>query len=94
MGEAVRIGFLAPLSGPVESWGLPGLLRCRLWASWINRAGGLLLRGRRYPVEIHSFDCGYDPRKAVEGAKDLVLNKNVRLLLMLGGDTFSRSEIL
>jgi len=89
MGEALRIGFLAPLSGPVESWGLPGLHGCRLWASWINRAGGLLLRGRRYPVEIHSFDCGYDPRKAVEGAKDLVLNKNVRLLLMLGGDTFS-----
>ena len=25
MRKTLTIGFLAPLSGPVESWGLPGL---------------------------------------------------------------------
>jgi branched-chain amino acid transport system substrate-binding protein len=49
LAEPVRIGFLAPLSGPVQSWGLPGLMGCRLWVDWINRAGGLLIEGRRRP---------------------------------------------
>ena len=31
MKEPIRIGFLAPLTGPVSSWGLPGLNGCRLW---------------------------------------------------------------
>lgn len=68
---------------------MPGLHGCRLWATGINKAGGLLLGGRWYPIEIHAFDCGYNSQKAIKGAQHLVLNKNVRLLLMLGGDTFS-----
>ena len=66
LAEPVRIGFLAPLSGPVQSWGLPGLMGCRLWVDWINRAGGLLIEGRRRPVELVEHDCGYDPAEARE----------------------------
>lgn len=89
MGEAVNIGFLAPLSGAVESWGRPGLNGCRIWEDWLNRAGGLLLNGRRYPVRIHAYDCGYEPDLAMEGARYLVQALDVKLLLMLGGDTFT-----
>jgi len=89
MNEPIRIGFLAPLTGPVSSWGLPGLHGCRLWEEWLNRAGGILIGGRRYPVRIIPFDCGYEPDRAVEGARHLVLTEQVRLLMMLGGDTFT-----
>lgn len=89
MQEAVKIGFLAPLTGPVSSWGLPGLNGCRLWEDWVNAAGGLLIGGRRYPVRIIPFDCGYDPDRAVEGARHLVLTEQVRFLMMLGGDSFT-----
>lgn len=89
MNEPVKIGFLAPLTGPVSSWGLPGLHGCRLWEDWLNRAGGMLIGGRRYPVSIVPFDCGYDPEQAMEGARHLVRNEQVRLLMMLGGDTFT-----
>lgn len=89
MNEPVRIGFLAPLTGPVSSWGLPGLNGCRLWEDWLNRAGGMLIGGRRYPVRIIPFDCGYDPDRAIEGARHLVLTEQVRFLMMLGGDTFT-----
>ncbi|MEI4233050.1 ABC transporter substrate-binding protein [Roseovarius sp. D22-M7] len=89
MTEPIRIGFLAPLTGPVSSWGLPGLHGCRLWEDWLNRAGGMLIGGRRYPVRIIPFDCGYDPERAMEGARHLVLTEQVRLLMMLGGDTFT-----
>ncbi len=89
MDEPVSIGFLAPLTGPVSSWGLPGLNGCQLWAEWLNRAGGILIGGRRYPLRIVSYDCGYDPERAMEGARHLVLTEQVRLLMMLGGDTFT-----
>lgn len=89
MSEPVKIGFLAPLSGPVSSWGLPGLNGCRLWEDWLNRAGGILIGGRRYPVRIIPFDCEYDPQRAVEGARHLVHTEQVKLLMMLGGDTLA-----
>ncbi|ABG30331.1 ABC transporter substrate-binding protein [Roseobacter denitrificans] len=89
MEEPINIGFLAPLTGPVSSWGLPGLHGCQLWAEWLNRAGGLLVGGRRYPLRILPYDCGYDPQSALEGARHLVLSEKVKLLMMLGGDTFT-----
>tara|TARA_R110000765_G_scaffold66300_3_gene128318 strand:+ start:4121 stop:5422 length:1302 start_codon:yes stop_codon:yes gene_type:complete len=89
MNEPVRVGFLAPLTGPVQSWGLPGLNGCQIWADSLNRAGGLMISGRRYPVEIKQFDCGYDGDRATEGARQLVEDHGVDLLLMLGGDTLT-----
>lgn len=88
MTEAINIGFLAPLSGPAKSWGLPGLNGCRLWEDWLNRAGGLLLGGRRFPVRIHAVDCGYDASRALEGARHLVQTHDVSLMMMLGGESF------
>ena len=89
MPEPINIGFLGPLSGPVESWGKPGLNGCQIWVDWLNNAGGLLIGAKRYPVQLHSFDCGYDPDLAMQGAREMVETHNVKLLMMLGGDTFS-----
>lgn len=89
MAESVNIGFLAPLSGQVESWGLPGLNGCRIWEDSLNKAGGVLIGGRRYPVRIHACDCGHDPERSLEGAVQLVQQHNVKLMLMLGGDSFA-----
>lgn len=86
--EPVRIGFLAPLSGPAQSWGLPGLMGARIWVDWINRAGGLMVGGRRHRVDLVEHDCGTDPDAAVVGARRLVQDQGARFLLMLGGDTF------
>lgn len=89
MAKSVDIGFLAPLSGQVESWGRPGLQGCRLWESWLNNAGGLLVGGRRYPVSIHAHDCGNTAQQARDGAQHLIQNHDIKLMMMLGGDSFS-----
>jgi len=86
MPDTVNLGFLGPLSGSVESWGLPGLHGCRIWEDWLNNAGGILIAGRRYPVKIWAYDCKYDPELAVAGAKHLVQTRNIKLLMSLGGD--------
>ncbi len=87
--DSVNLGFLAPLSGPVASWGLPGLNGTRIWEDWLNRAGGMLIDGQRHPVRIHAFDCSYDPDLAMEGARRMVQRHDVKLLMMLGGDTYT-----
>ncbi len=89
MSRTVNIGFLAPLSGQVESWGLPGLHGCRIWEDWLNSAGGLLIGGRRYPIRIHAHDTGSGPRAARAGAVRLVQEHDVKLMMMLGGDDFA-----
>lgn len=96
MTKPVNIGFLAPLSGPVESWGLPGLNGCQIWEDSLNRRGGLLLHGRRYPIRIHAFDCGYDPVRAQKGARALIRDHNVQLLMTLGGEslTLVKNELM
>jgi branched-chain amino acid transport system substrate-binding protein len=89
MPKCVNIGFLAPLSGQAESWGLPGLHGCRIWESSLNRAGGLLIGGRRYPIRIHAYDCADDAGAARDGAMQLVQQHDVKLMMMLGGDSFA-----
>ena len=86
--QAVRVGFLAPLTGPIRSWGLPGLNGCRIWVDWINHMGGILVGGTRHNVQLLAEDCGYDPDQAIEAAQRLVQENGVKLLMMLGGDTF------
>lgn len=94
MTDPISIGFLAPLSGPVSSWGLPGLNGCRLWTEWLNRSGGILIGGRRYPLRLVPYDCGYDADRASEGARHLVLTERVKLLMMLGRRHFYTAKRL
>ncbi|TIV98607.1 MAG: ABC transporter substrate-binding protein, partial [Mesorhizobium sp.] len=86
--RVVKVGFLGPLSGPVSSWGLPGLNGCRIWVDWINRTGGMLIGGTRHNVQLLAEDCGYEPDRAAVGARRLVQDHGVGLLMMHGGDTF------
>ncbi|WP_338551118.1 ABC transporter substrate-binding protein [Roseovarius phycicola] len=88
MASTVDIGFLAPLSGQAESWGSPGLQGCRIWENWLNRAGGLLIGGRRYPIAIHAQDCGQTEQQARIGASRLLQDHDIKLMMMLGGDAY------
>ncbi len=85
--ESVRIGVLAPLTGDVSAWGRPGLLGCEIWADWINEQGGLKIGDRRHRIEIVSYDDAYDPERAALGVRKLVHEDEVKIILMLGGDT-------
>lgn len=86
--DTIRVGFLAPLSGEVSAWGQPGRDGCLIWADWVNEAGGIRTGGRRYRIEIVSEDSRYDPDLALVGAKKLVLEDEVKFIMMLGGDTY------
>ncbi|MBM3484342.1 MAG: ABC transporter substrate-binding protein [Alphaproteobacteria bacterium] len=84
--KTVKVGFLAPLTGEVAGWGLPGRDGCLIWADWVNAAGGIKVGADSYKVEIVSYDDEYAPDKALLGGKKLVLEDGVKIVLMLGGD--------
>ncbi len=85
--KTVKIGFLAPLTGEVAAWGLPGLYGCQIWAEWVNNAGGIQVGGDTYKVEFVSYDNEYAPDKARTGAQKLIHEDEVKFVMMLGGDT-------
>ena len=84
--KVVKIGFLAPLTGAVAAWGKPGLDGCKIWADWVNEAGGIPIGGDTYKVEFVAYDDEYDPGKARTGAVKLIKEDDVQFIMMLGGD--------
>ncbi|WP_169308857.1 ABC transporter substrate-binding protein [Paracoccus gahaiensis] len=85
---AVRIGFLAPLTGPLAPWGLPGLEGCRLWADWLNGQGGLTIGAARHPVRILDCDTARGLEATRQGARTMVA-QGARIILSLGGDSLA-----
>ena len=90
--KVVKIGFLAPLTGPVAAWGKPGLDGCLIWAEQVNAAGGIKLADGNYTIEFIGYDNEYDPAKARAGATKLIREDDVKFVMMLGGDTWPGAQ--
>jgi branched-chain amino acid transport system substrate-binding protein len=92
--KTVKIGFLAPLTGPVAAWGKPGLDGCLIWGDWVNAAGGIPVGGDNYKVEFVAYDEEYDAGKARTGATKLIQEDGVKFIMMLGGDPWPGVEAI
>lgn len=84
--ETVHVGFLAALSGPDAGWGLPGLTGNQMFIDEVNAEGGLLVGGCRYPLQMHAFDDEAIGSKALQGAKELVMQHKVKFISAIGGN--------
>jgi branched-chain amino acid transport system substrate-binding protein len=85
-GKTVNIGFLAALSGPDAGWGLPGLTGNQMWIDEVNAQGGLLVGGTRHPLKMYAFDDEATGSKALQGARQLVLQRDVKFISAIGGN--------
>ncbi len=85
--KTVKIGMNIPMTGDYAPWGLPGLYGCQIIADDINAAGGVKIGNDNYMIEMVAYDHGYDTEKAVQGYKKLVLQDEVKMVMMLGGST-------
>ncbi|MFH0915730.1 MAG: ABC transporter substrate-binding protein [bacterium] len=85
--ETIKIGMNAPLSGGAAAWGLPGMEGLEIWVDWINEAGGAKIGDKTYKFEIVKYDNEGIGSKALLGARKLVLEDKVSLILDLGGAT-------
>ena len=85
--KTLTLGMNIPMTGDYAPWGLPGLYGCQIVANNINAAGGIEIGGETYQLELASYDHGYDTEKAIQGYKKLVLDDEVKMVMMLGGST-------
>jgi len=86
VGETVNIGFLAALSGPDAGWGLPGITGNMIFIDAVNKTGGLLVGGTRYPLAQYEFDDEAIASKALQGARQLVMEHDVKFISAIGGN--------
>lgn len=86
VGDPIHIGFLAALSGPDAGWGLPGLTGNQIFIDRVNAEGGLLVGGERRPLKMFAFDDEATGSKALQGARQLVLENDVTFISAIGGN--------
>ena len=80
--KTVKLGMNIPMTGDYAPWGLPGLYGCQIVANDINAAGGAKIGGDNYMIEMVAYDHAYDTEKAVQGYKKLVLEDDVKMVMM------------
>ncbi|MGB3865130.1 MAG: ABC transporter substrate-binding protein [Xanthobacteraceae bacterium] len=73
--EKIKIGNLAPYSGPASAYGIFGKIDAA-YMRMLNERGGI--KGRQ--IEFISYDDAYSPPKAVEQTRRLVENDDVLLI--------------
>jgi branched-chain amino acid transport system substrate-binding protein len=56
----------------------------------VNAGGGIKVGSRRYLVELVPYDTMYQPERAYAGAKKLIHEDGVKLILMNGGNDLTR----
>jgi branched-chain amino acid transport system substrate-binding protein len=84
-GETVKIGFLGSFSGVESMWYAPGKTGLQMWEDEVNAAGGIEVQGVKHPVEVVYYDMEGTTSKAITGAKQLILQDKIKMLIMCCG---------
>ena len=81
--QTVKIGVIAPLTGPGAPWGIAMAQAARIAAADANARGGVNLSGTRYKVEVIAYDDQYKAAEAVAAYNRLVRQDGVKYLMTL-----------
>lgn len=76
----IKLGVVMPISGPAAQWGLPSARGAQVWADLINADGGVEVAGKKYLIEMHSYDDpGFEPAAALTAVKNAFYQDGVRI---------------
>ncbi len=79
--EEIRLGLVAPLSGEPVASGTSASQAARLKVKAVNRAGGILIEGRKHLLSLQTEDGGNSPQTAVAAAQKLINQKGIAALI-------------
>jgi branched-chain amino acid transport system substrate-binding protein len=82
VAETLKIGVIAPLTGPGAPWGLAGDQAAKILAADVNAEGGLDVGGKKYQIEVVSYDDQYKAAQAVAAYNRLVNQDDVKYMLI------------
>lgn len=82
-GKPIKIGYIAPLTGPVGQWGLRQRIAAQLAVEDVNRAGGI----NGSPLELTEGDDQANPRETVTLVRKMALEDKVLAIVgpLVGG---------
>lgn len=69
--DVLKIGFVGVTSGPAAAWGISNQRSMEARADWIYETGGYTIGGKKYDIEIVSFDDQKDPKRAIAGMEKM-----------------------
>jgi len=84
--DKISFGFALPLTGSLAGEGRRALDTYKLWAKKMNGEGGILINGKRYPVELVFYDDRGNPDLSAGFFEKLITVDKVDLLLGGIGD--------
>lgn len=81
--KELKLGFMCPLSGPAAAWGLPFQRGTLMAAEDINKskAGGVVVKGKTFPVRVFSDDDKYQPAVATTVAHRMIDQHGVKFII-------------
>jgi branched-chain amino acid transport system substrate-binding protein len=83
--EAVKIGLIQPLSGPVAASGNYVRMGAEIGRDWINSRGGVLGR----PIQLLIEDNKSDPKEAATAAEKLIVRDRVPVIVGAWGSSMT-----
>ena len=89
--KTLHVGSVADLSGGMAAFCLPCSYGVKLAVEEVNEAGGLVIGGQKYNVQLHEWDGRWDPKTEVAGAIKLV-DEGCKVINWLGGAGVAAQE--
>jgi len=77
----LKIGVVAPLSGPAAVWGQGFQRGLELAVEDVEKDGGLSIKGEKYKVEVVAYDDKYSATESAKAATRLVSVDKVKFIL-------------
>jgi branched-chain amino acid transport system substrate-binding protein len=71
LAEELKIGFVGVTSGPAAAWGTSNVRSMQTLADMINEKGGVEIGGKKYTVNVLTFDDQKDPKRAIAGMEKM-----------------------
>jgi branched-chain amino acid transport system substrate-binding protein len=85
--ETLKIGVIAPLTGPGAPWGMAMAEGAKILASSYNAEGGLDVAGKKYQIEVIAYDDEYKSPEAIAVYNRLVYQDGVKYLAIAAGSS-------
>jgi branched-chain amino acid transport system substrate-binding protein len=87
--ETLKIGVIAPLTGPAATWGMATAGGPKVLASKINSEGGLDVGGKKYTIEVVAYDDQYKAADAVAAYNRLQQDDIKYVIVMTSASTLA-----
>ena len=81
--QTIKIGVIAPMTGPAAQFGLATAGGPKIVAADINAKGGLEVGGKKYPVEVIAYDDQYKAADAIAAYGRLVKENGVKFVFVM-----------